>query len=199
MICMSVFFRLSGVLPIDEAIALLKKSITKTYSYKGDDVVRKNHELLDACSDPQFMVAIDVPSRWKRAALTEEQKTHSKRHVALIEDTKTKKFMEDIAEPVSHLDGDSIPISKVSQATFHIGHYCIHCLTSNSMQFLENHMLGGTMQPGTTRYEKRRPNPSNLIPRWNDSACTQCNQCVAVCPHGEFPYASLDRAFFFLY
>lgn len=47
MICMSAFFRLSGVLPIEEAISLLKESIIKTYSYKGEDVVRKNHELLD--------------------------------------------------------------------------------------------------------------------------------------------------------
>lgn len=47
MICTSAFFRLSGVLPIEEAILLLKESITKTYSYKGEDVVRKNHELLD--------------------------------------------------------------------------------------------------------------------------------------------------------
>ena len=39
------------------------------------------------------------------------------------------------------------------------------------------------MIPGTTRYEKRRPNPSNLIPKWNASACTQCNQCIVVCPH----------------
>jgi len=39
------------------------------------------------------------------------------------------------------------------------------------------------MQSGTTRYEKRRPNPSALIPKWNYTACTQCNQCVAVCPH----------------
>ncbi|KAL7544095.1 hypothetical protein ACHAXR_013545 [Thalassiosira sp. AJA248-18] len=161
MICMSAFFRLSGVLPIEEAISLLKKSITKTYSYKGEDVVRKNHELLDACSDPQFMIAVDIPSRWKRATLTEEKRAYSKRHVALIDDEKTRKFMEDIAEPVRCLEGDSIPISK----------------------FLENHMLGGVMQPGTTRYEKRRPNPSNLIPTWNANACTQCNQCVAVCPH----------------
>lgn len=47
MICLSAFFRLSGVLPVDEAISLLKDAITKAYSYKGDDVVRKNHELLD--------------------------------------------------------------------------------------------------------------------------------------------------------
>lgn len=47
MICISAFFRLSGVLPIDEAVFLLQESITKTYSSKGEDVVRKNHELLD--------------------------------------------------------------------------------------------------------------------------------------------------------
>lgn len=59
------------------------------------------------------MVEIDIPSRWKRATLTEEKRAYSKRHLALIDDEKTRKFMEDIAEPVSHLEGDSIPISKV--------------------------------------------------------------------------------------
>jgi len=162
MVCMSAFFRLSGVLPIKDAISLLKEAITKAYSYKGEDVVKKNHELLDVCSDPQYMINIDIPSRWKRAThLMEETRSYTSRHIALIDDEKTRKFMEDIAHPVSRLEGDTIPISK----------------------FLENHMLGGRMQPGTTCYEKRRPNPSNLIPKWNASACTQCNQCVAVCPH----------------
>lgn len=155
MICMSAFFRLSGVLPIDEAVALLKKSITKSYSYKGDDVVKKNHDILDAvCSDPRYLLEVEVPSRWRRATLTDERRAYANRHIALIDDEKTRKFMEEIAEPVSHLEGDNIPISK----------------------FLSNEMLGGTMQPGTTRYEKRRPNPSALIPKWNASACTQCNQ-----------------------
>lgn len=155
MICMSAFFRLSGVLPIDEAVALLKKSITKSYSYKGDDVVKKNRDILDAvCSDPRYLLEVEVPSRWRRATLTDERRAYANRHIALIDDEKTRKFMEEIAEPVSHLEGDNIPISK----------------------FLSNEMLGGTMQPGTTRYEKRRPNPSALIPKWNASACTQCNQ-----------------------
>ena len=48
---MSAFFRLSGVLPIEDAILLLKKAITKTYSYKGEDVVKKNHDLLDGGFD----------------------------------------------------------------------------------------------------------------------------------------------------
>ena len=54
MICASAFFRLSGVLPVDEALALLKESISKKYAYKGEDVVRKNHELLDGKSTCQL-------------------------------------------------------------------------------------------------------------------------------------------------
>ncbi|KAL7522654.1 hypothetical protein ACHAWX_007353 [Stephanocyclus meneghinianus] len=162
MICMTVFFRLSGVLPLDEAITLLRKAIIKAYSNKGEEIVQRNLELLNAVStDPQFLVSIEVPSRWRRATLTEERRAYSHRHIALIDDEKTRKFMEEIAEPVSNLEGDDIPISK----------------------FLDNEMIGGVMLPGTTRYEKRRPNPSALIPKWNSSACTQCNQCVAVCPH----------------
>ena len=59
------------------------------------------------------MIAVDIPSRWTRATLTEEKRAYSKRHIALIDDEKTRKFMEDIAEPVSRLEGDTIPISKV--------------------------------------------------------------------------------------
>ena len=36
---------------------------------------------------------------------------------------------------------------------------------------------------GTTKYEKRNPNPTGKIPEWISNNCTQCNQCVFVCPH----------------
>ena len=161
MICMAASFRLSGVIPFDEAILLLKSSITKTYSYRGEDVVRKNHELLDAACSEERLIAVDVPSRWKRAHLTEKRRAYLNRHIALIDDAKTKKFVQEIAEPVSHLEGDSIPVSL----------------------FLQNAMLGGNMITGTSKFEKRRPNSSGLVPKWNEFSCTQCNQCVAVCPH----------------
>lgn len=38
MVMQTVFFQLSGVLPIDKAIKLLKKSIEKAYSKKGPAV-----------------------------------------------------------------------------------------------------------------------------------------------------------------
>ena len=70
--------------------------------------------LSSACSDPSYLIAIDIPSRWLQSPLTETNRSYSMRHVTLIDDEKTRKFMVDIGDPVSRLDGDSIPISKVS-------------------------------------------------------------------------------------
>ncbi len=42
--------------------------------------------------------------------------------------------------------------------------------------------VDGTFPTGTTQYEKR--GIADTIPVWDDeSLCTQCNKCVAICPH----------------
>ncbi len=46
-IMQTCFFAISGVLPRDEAITHIKKTIEKTYRRKGADVVRKNFEAVD--------------------------------------------------------------------------------------------------------------------------------------------------------
>jgi pyruvate-ferredoxin/flavodoxin oxidoreductase len=46
-IMQTCFFAISGVLPREEAIAQIKKSIEKTYSRKGQDVVEKNFAAVD--------------------------------------------------------------------------------------------------------------------------------------------------------
>lgn len=161
MICMCAFFRLSGVLPLDDAITLLKTAIKKNYSYKGDDVVQKNIDLLDAVVlDPNSMILVDIPGRWR--TIVESDNAYKKRHITLIEDEKARKFMAEIGDPVTRLEGDDIPIST----------------------FLTNNLLGGVMIPGTSKYEKRSPNPSRKVPVWEPNNCTQCNQCVFICPHG---------------
>lgn len=140
-ICMSAFFRLSGVLPMEDAIGLLKAAITKTYSYKGEDVVKKNHDILDAVvNDPEALQLIEIPHKWK--TISENGGAYTNRHIALIDDEKTRRFMEEIVDPISRMEGDDIPVSK----------------------FLENHVLGGVMIPGTTRVEKRNPNRKFGVP-----------------------------------
>ena len=39
------------------------------------------------------------------------------------------------------------------------------------------------MIPGISKFEKRSPNPSGRLPQWEPNKCTQCKQCVFVCPH----------------
>jgi pyruvate-ferredoxin/flavodoxin oxidoreductase len=46
-IMQTCFFAISGVLPRDEAITHIKKAIEKTYSKKGEEVVRRNFEAVD--------------------------------------------------------------------------------------------------------------------------------------------------------
>ena len=52
------FFALSGVLPRDEAIDQIKKSIEKTYKKKGPEVVRRNHAAVDASLAALFPVKV---------------------------------------------------------------------------------------------------------------------------------------------
>lgn len=46
-IMQTCFFAISGVLPRDQAIKAIKKSIEKTYGRKGEEVVKKNFEAVD--------------------------------------------------------------------------------------------------------------------------------------------------------
>jgi pyruvate-ferredoxin/flavodoxin oxidoreductase len=55
------FFAISGVLPRDEAIKRIKKSIEDTYGSKGADVVRKNFEAVDQTL--AHLVEVAVPAR----------------------------------------------------------------------------------------------------------------------------------------
>ena len=46
-IMQTAFFKISGILPEDEAVALIKKAIEKTYGRKGAEVVKKNIDTID--------------------------------------------------------------------------------------------------------------------------------------------------------
>ncbi|GFR48675.1 hypothetical protein Agub_g10630, partial [Astrephomene gubernaculifera] len=62
MVMQTVFFNLSGVLPMERAIALLKKSISKAYERKGPEVVAKNHAAVDAAISS--LRKVEIPPSW---------------------------------------------------------------------------------------------------------------------------------------
>ena len=49
-IMQTCFFAISGILPREEAIEQIKKAIKKTYGKRGEAVVKKNFEAVDADS-----------------------------------------------------------------------------------------------------------------------------------------------------
>lgn len=66
MIMQTAFFKLSGVLPFEQAVALLKESIRKEYGRKGDKVVDMNIRAVDMAMES--LVEIFYPESWKEAS-----------------------------------------------------------------------------------------------------------------------------------
>lgn len=94
----SAFFRLSGVLPQEDAIRYMKEAAVKTFSKKGEKVVSMNCAAID--KGAEAVVKIDVPAEW--AQLTDEVPT---------KDASLPKYVQDILIPMNKLDGDNLPVS----------------------------------------------------------------------------------------
>ena len=97
MVTQSAFFKLANVIPLDEAIPLLKDAIKKTYGKKGDKIVAMNCEAVDKALDA--LVKIDVPAAWKDAKDDVQ------------EDKDVPAFIKNIVEPVNAQRGNKLPVS----------------------------------------------------------------------------------------
>jgi pyruvate-ferredoxin/flavodoxin oxidoreductase len=97
-ILQTCFFAISGVLPQQEAIKQIKKSIEKTYGRKGAEVVRRNFQAVDETIGllREVQVAAAASSKWERPPIVPEAAPKFVREV-------TAKMMEGL--------GDEIPVS----------------------------------------------------------------------------------------
>ena len=94
----SVFFKLSGVLPYDQAEQLLKKSMRKAYAAKGEELVNRNLKAVDAAI--ANLVKIDAPyAKW-----TSVQK------IEPVDPTRPE-FCTKIMDPLNALEGNKLPVS----------------------------------------------------------------------------------------
>ena len=97
MIMQAAFFKLSGVIDYDKALALLKESIQTTYASKGNDVVQMNYDALDKVADG--LIQINYPDSWANAK------------DAPVEEKNIPSFIMDISRPILALEGDKLPVS----------------------------------------------------------------------------------------
>ena len=94
----AAFFKLSGVMPIDEAVEYMKQAIVKTYSKKGEKIVNMNCAAVDAGLD--YVHEVQVPAAW--AELKDEE---------IVIDPTLPKYIREIQIPVNNQYGDKIPVS----------------------------------------------------------------------------------------
>lgn len=100
MIMQTAFFKLAKVLPVEEAIELLKKDIKKTYGKKGDKIVNMNIAAVDKALDA--IVEVEVPESWKE--LGAAAKTTS-------DYAETPEYIKDVVFPINAQQGDNLPVS----------------------------------------------------------------------------------------
>ncbi|MBP5743530.1 MAG: pyruvate:ferredoxin (flavodoxin) oxidoreductase, partial [Oscillospiraceae bacterium] len=98
----AAFFRLSGVLPMEEAEDYMKKAAIKTFSKKGEKIVNMNLAAIErGLTD---MVKIDVPAEW--ADLKDE--------VPRV-DPSLPDYVQKVLIPMNRADGDNIPVSAFTE------------------------------------------------------------------------------------
>lgn len=97
MIMQSAFFKLSNVIPIEDAVKYLKDSILASYGKKGDEIVKMNYEAVD--KGINALVKVDVPESWKQAADEE------------VEEKEVPDFIKNVVFTMNRQEGDKLPVS----------------------------------------------------------------------------------------
>ena len=172
LVLLTAFFKLSGVLPVEEAIPLLKDSTRRQYAKKGDAVIQKNISCIDAALAELHRV--DYPrDEWLHATddddgadANDAAKKVPEQH---YEDPQLNaEFERDIKTELARFTGDRIPVSKFAKL-----------------------IPAGRAPSTTTRTEKR--GVAVDVPVWDPAKCVECNMCALACPHAVIrPFLMTD-------
>lgn len=102
-VMMVAYFKVSGIIPFEQAYEGMKEMTVKTFKKKGDDVVNMNLALIDAAINS--CEEVTVPSSLEGIACAPD--------VKLLPDNATE-FAKKIIEPSMRQKGDDIPVSAMS-------------------------------------------------------------------------------------
>ena len=95
-ILQSAFFRITGVIPVEQAVEQMKKFIVKSYGKKGEDVVNKNYAAVDRGGEYKQLA---VDPAW--ANLADDAKAENN----------DPAFINEVVRPINAQDGDLLKVS----------------------------------------------------------------------------------------
>lgn len=98
-ILQSAFFKITNIIPYEDAVKYMKDAIVKSYGKKGENVVNMNYAAVDRGGE---YVEVNVPADWAKITVKFENPN---------KDRLAPAFVKDIADVVNAQNGDSLPVS----------------------------------------------------------------------------------------
>ncbi len=98
-ILQSAFFRITGIIPVADAVSYMKAAALKSYGKKGENVVNMNYAAIDRGGE---FHTVEVPAEW--ANISAKFVNHNAERLAPA-------FVKEIADKVNSQEGDSLPVS----------------------------------------------------------------------------------------
>ena len=185
------FFKVTGIIPIEEAVKYMKEAAKASYGQKGEKIVRMNNDAIELAaegvrkvtitenkqrelSDVTDMQSFDITdmqsSDTTNNPLSEINDNKNDRNIRTFPDIKSNTsldyYVNVIEKEVLRCKGNDLPVSAF-------------------MNF-----SNGALPSGSTAYERR--NVAVTVPEWIKENCIQCNRCSFVCPHSVIRPAVLN-------
>ena len=195
MVLQAAFFKLAGILPEAEAMEQMKEAARKSFQKKGEAVVQKNLQAIDAGMEQVVRVELDG----EKGAET-----------ARVDTDHLPPFIRNILMPLNAQKGDDLPVSAVMEyqdGTMPMGTTAYEkrgiasrlpvwdadsCAQCNRCSYVCPH---GVIRPYLLDEEEKNRAPEGFVTaeakgakgmyfslQISDMDCTGCGSCAAVCP-----------------
>ncbi len=197
-ILQSAFFKITGVIPYEDAVAFMKKAIVKSYGKKGENIVNMNYAAVDRGGE---YTKLEIPEDWKNISAKFENPNRNRM---------APTFVKNIADVVNAQQGDKLPVSAfkdIADGTIPAGTAAYEkrgvavmvpewdetkCIQCNSCSYVCPH---AAIRPFLMTEEEAAAAPASIKKQQGKAVlkdykftiqvspadCTGCGNCVDVC------------------
>jgi pyruvate-ferredoxin/flavodoxin oxidoreductase len=96
-IMQSAFFKISEVIPYENAVSEMKKAIIKSFGHKGEEIVNMNIAAIDRGGE---LEKVEILGEWAKIEVKPKKDTRN-----------IPEFIKNVAEPINSLRGDDLKVS----------------------------------------------------------------------------------------
>ncbi|MFA6592228.1 MAG: pyruvate:ferredoxin (flavodoxin) oxidoreductase [Bacteroidales bacterium] len=197
-ILQSAFFKITNIIPYEDAVKYMKDAIVKSYGKKGENIVNMNYSAVDRGGE---YTKVEIPEEWSKI---------SNKFEIPNKDRLAPEFVKDIADVVNCQNGDTLPVSsfmKYADGTMPSGTAAFEkrgvavqvsvwdsekCIQCNTCAFVCPH---AAIRPFLLTEEEAKAAPSGIklaqgkanLKEYKFAIsisvddCTGCGNCVDVC------------------